>query len=101
MFKIKNLNYYLTILLLLLPMIAFADDDSSSSSTIGALAPAIAFGLAAIGGTFAQGKAISSFMEAVGRNPGAAGSLRTMFIVGLVFIETLVLFGFVVAYILA
>jgi F-type H+-transporting ATPase subunit c len=99
MLKNLNLKTLLPLLIALLPSVALAEDGSSSN--IGALAPAIAFGLAAIGGTFAQGKAVSSFMEAVGRNPGAAGSLKTMLILGLVLIETLVLFGFVVAYLLS
>jgi F-type H+-transporting ATPase subunit c len=90
----KKLTYL--ILLLLLPVIALAEDGSDKG--IAGLAPGIAFGLAAIGGALGQGKAISAFMEAVGRNPGAAGSLSTSLLIGLVFIETLVIFGLVVVF---
>jgi F-type H+-transporting ATPase subunit c len=96
----KYINSFIFLLIsVLIPVLAFAE-DSGSSNGIGALAPGIAFGLAAIGGTFGQAKAISAFMDAAGRNPGAAGNLRTNLIVGLVFIETLVLFGLVVAILL-
>jgi F-type H+-transporting ATPase subunit c len=82
--------------LLLLPVIAFAEESTGNS---GSLTPGIAFGLAAIGGTLGQAKAVSSFLESAGRNPGAIGSMVPYLIVGLVFIETLVIFGFVIAYI--
>jgi F-type H+-transporting ATPase subunit c len=45
----------------------------------------IAAGLGGIG----QGKAIGSAVEAIARNPSAAGDIRGMLILGLVFIESL------------
>lgn len=83
----------LALILLAIPSLVLAEGHDSG---IGALAPGIAFGLAAIGGALGQSKAISAFMEAVGRNPGASGSMFTPLLIGLVFIETLVIFGFVV-----
>lgn len=82
------------LLLLLVPAIALAE-GSTEGIGIAGLAKGIAFGLAAVGGTLGQGKAISAFMESAGRNPGAIGSMTTWLIVGLVFIETLVIFGLV------
>jgi F0F1-type ATP synthase membrane subunit c/vacuolar-type H+-ATPase subunit K len=84
----------IVLLIALLPALALAEGTEGSS---GSLASGIAFGLAALGGALAQGKALSSFMDSAGRNPGAIGGMVTYLIVGLVFIETLVIFGFVVA----
>jgi F-type H+-transporting ATPase subunit c len=54
----------------------------------GAFAMAIASGLCGL----AQGKAISSAVEGMARNPGAAGGIRITLILGLAFIESLALF---------
>ncbi|MEP7273187.1 MAG: ATP synthase F0 subunit C [Acidobacteriota bacterium] len=53
---------------------------------------AIAAGLAALG----QGKVASAACEGMARNPGAGGRIQTVMILGLAFIETLVIFTFVV-----
>ena len=55
------------------------------------LSVGIAAGLCGIG----QGRVGAAACEAIARNPGAAGPIRTAMILGLVFIETLVLFTFV------
>jgi F-type H+-transporting ATPase subunit c len=55
------------------------------------LSVGIAAGLCGIG----QGRVGAAACEAIARNPGAAGTIRTAMILGLVFIETLVLFTFV------
>ena len=53
---------------------------------------AIAAGLAALG----QGKIASAACEGMARNPGAGGRIQTVMILGLAFVETLVIFTFVV-----
>ena len=65
-----------------------------------ALAAAFAIGLAALGGTLAQGRAASTALEGISRNPGAAGKIMTPMILGLALIESLVLFALVIAYFL-
>ena len=55
------------------------------------LSVGIAAGLCGMG----QGRVGAAACEAIARNPGAAGPIRTAMILGLVFIETLVLFTFV------
>lgn len=84
--------------LALVPTMAQAQsfEGSSGNSLIG-LAAGLVLGIAAFGGTTAQGKAVSSSVEAIGRNPSAAKGLFVPMILGLVFIETLVIFSFVVA----
>ena len=81
---------------------AFAAEGSASmGSDLIALGAGIAVGLAALGGTIGQGKAVSSALESIGRNPSAGGKIFTPMIIGLVLIESLVILSFVIAFILA
>ena len=59
------------------------------------LAMGIAAGLCGIG----QGRTGAAACEAIARNPGAAGPIRLAMILGLVFIETLVLFTLAVVFV--
>lgn len=68
--------------------------ESSSADWKGA-AMAIALGLAAIGGALGQGKAISAALEGIARNPSAQDKIFTPMILGLAFIESLVIFTLV------
>lgn len=65
-----------------------------------ALAAGLAIGLAALGGTLAQGRAAAAALEGISRNPGAATKIQTPMILGLALIESLVLFGFLIAFLL-
>ncbi len=57
---------------------------------------AIASGLCALG----QGRATASAVDAMARQPGAAGRIQTAMIIGLALIESLALYVFVIAAIL-
>lgn len=89
----------LTILMMiaLLPATALAADGAGASGMTN-MAKAILLGLAAIGGTFAQGRAASAALEGICRNPNAAGTVTTPMILGLSFIESLVIFALVVVF---
>jgi F-type H+-transporting ATPase subunit c len=63
-----------------------------------AIAAAIAIGLAALGGTMAQGKAASAALEGIARNPEAQGKIFTPMILGMALIESLVILGCVIAF---
>jgi len=52
----------------------------------------VALAVAASAGAMAQTKAISTATESIGRNPAAADSIRTLLIIGLAFIESLVIY---------
>lgn len=65
-----------------------------------ALSAAIVLGLAAVGGALAQGRAASTALEGIARNPEAAGKLFTPMIIGLALIESLVIYAFVIAFLL-
>lgn len=86
--------------LIALSNVALAQEGAGSPNGTIALASALAIGLAVLGGGYGQGTAAASMYEAVARNPQAADKLNTPFILGLAFIESLVLFGFAIAFLL-
>lgn len=59
------------------------------------LAMGIASGLCALG----QAKAVASSVEAMARNPGATAAIRFALILGLVLIESLALYTFVITFV--
>lgn len=79
---------------------AFAEEAAKavvSTGSFDGLAAGIAIGLAALGGSMGQARACSAAVEGIGRNPGAAGQIFTPMILGLVLIESLVIYALVVA----
>ncbi len=64
------------------------------------LAVALAIGLAGIGAGIAMSVSNGRAYEALARNPEATTTIRMHFILGLVFSETIVVFGLVVAMLL-
>ena len=59
-----------------------------------------ALAIAALGGALGQGRAVASAAEAIARNPGAAGEIRGALILGLVLIESLVIYVLLISLIL-
>ena len=57
----------------------------------------ICMGIAALGAALGQGRVGASALEGVCRNPNAAGKALVPLVLTLAFIETLVLFAFVIA----
>jgi F-type H+-transporting ATPase subunit c len=53
-------------------------------------------GLAAVGSGLGLGRAVGSAMEAIGRQPEAAGKIQTAMIIGAALIEALTIYAFVV-----
>ncbi|MBI5181199.1 MAG: ATP synthase F0 subunit C [Nitrospirae bacterium] len=64
------------------------------------VAAAIGIAIAAFGGALGQGKSVSSAVEGIARNPGASGKITITMVVGLAFIESLVIYALVVVLIL-
>ncbi len=64
------------------------------------LAAALAIGLASIGPGLAQGKAASSAVEAIARQPEAGENIRGTLLISLAFMEALTIYGLVVALVL-
>jgi F-type H+-transporting ATPase subunit c len=82
---------------------AFAQGAASNAFDAQALAglgAGLAVGLAALGGGMGQGRAAAAALEGISRNPGAAGRIQTPMILGLALIESLVLMGLAIAFLL-
>lgn len=76
-----------------------ADGSTQESDPTGwkAIAAGIAIGLAAAAGAVGMGIAIAKTNEAIARQPEADGKLRSTFMLGLIFIETAIIYALVVA----
>ena len=75
-----------------------AGDNASSESKYRALAAGIGFAIAVFGGAVGQSRIGAAACEGAARNPGAAGRIQTMMILGLALIESLVLFALLVVF---
>jgi F-type H+-transporting ATPase subunit c len=73
-------------------------DNESSVSKYRALAAGIGFAIAVLGGALGQSRIGAAACEGAARNPGAAGRIQTMMILGLALIESLVLFALLVIF---
>lgn len=94
--NLKNFSLFV-FAMLVVPAAAFAEDAAGGGKGWYALGAAIAIGLAALGGTLGQSRAIGSGLEAIGRNPSASGKVFIPMILGLALIESLVILSFVIA----
>lgn len=83
---------------------AFAQDGSAGGGmgwqSWSIITAGFALGIAAFGGALGQGKAVAAAAEGIARNPSASGEIRGALILGLVLIESLVIYAFVVSLIL-
>ena len=61
-------------------------------------AMALAVGLAALGGGMGQGRAVAAALEGICRNPNSAGKVLVPMLLGLAFIESLVIFALIIAF---
>ncbi len=76
---------------------AFADDGEAAGGGLNkAIASAVAIGIAACGGAVAMGIATGKSSEAISRQPEAEGKIRSTFMLGLVFIETAIIYALLV-----
>ena len=73
---------------------AAASTDSGSSQK--SLASGLAIGLAAAGGAIAMGVAVAKSVEGIARQPEAESKIRTTLMLGLVFIETAIIYALLV-----
>ncbi len=68
-------------------------------NTLGLALP-IGLGMAAVGSGIGLGKAVSSAMEAMGRQPEAAGRIQVGMVIGAAFIEALTIYALVTVFVL-
>jgi F-type H+-transporting ATPase subunit c len=80
---------------LILPNLALA---STSDNSVYAISAVFGAALAIIAGTMSQSKAAAAALEGIARNPAAADKLFVPMLLSLAFIESLVLFGWLLAF---
>ena len=64
------------------------------------LALPLGLGLAALGSGLGLGKAVAGAMEAMGRQPEAAGKIQVAMVIGCAFIEALTIYALVTVFVL-
>lgn len=83
------------------PVTAFAAEtaavEAASAATAKAYAAGIAIAITAGLGALGMGFVIAKTMDAVARQPEAEGKLRTIMMLGLVFVETAIIYALIVA----
>jgi len=89
---------------LLLPLAAAAQPEAAAhadpSSWGYALGAGLAIGLAGLGCGIGQGLTAGNTTAGIARNPGAAGAMFTNFILGMVLIESIAIYGLVIGFLL-
>lgn len=78
-----------------------ANEAAAAGSTAGlkTIGACVGFAIAVVGGAIGQSKIGAAACEGAARNPGAAGRIQTMMILGLALIESLVLFALLIVFI--
>jgi len=91
-----------TLLFVIAPLAAMAEEaaTSGSSSWGYALGAGLAVGLAGLGCGIGQGLTAGNTTAGIARNPGAAGAMFVNFILGMVLIESIAIYGLVIAFML-
>lgn len=96
----KKLTFLCLAVLALVAFPAFAQETAAAADhgpDWGILAAGFAIGVAAFGGSIGQAKAVAAAVSGMARNPGAAGKVQTAMIIGLAFIESLVIYALLIA----
>lgn len=73
---------------------------SIGSDGMKAIAMAIAAGVGVFGPGIGIGMLVSKALEAIGRNPEAAGKIQATMFIGIAFVEALAIFALVVAFVI-
>jgi F-type H+-transporting ATPase subunit c len=89
------------IMLAAMPVLAQAPEAAGAAAAPSGLkyiGAGIGFAIAVFGGALGQSRIGAAACEGAARNPGAAGKIQTMMILGLALIESLVLFALLVVF---
>ena len=71
-----------------------------STEGVKAIAMAIAAGVGVFGPGIGIGLLVAKALEAIGRNPEAAGKIQATMFIGIAFVEALAIFALVVAFVI-
>ena len=96
----RNLGYFFTVLggLFISSLVFASDHGSLDMGGLVAIGSGLAIGLAALGGTLAQGKAAGSALEGIARNPTSSDKVFMPMILALALIEFQAIMGFIIAF---
>ena len=107
--KLKALSFLaVTVVLTALPVLAqeaaarpaVAPKDQADLFKLSLIVGGAIITLAVIAGAFCQAKAISAGCEGISRNPAGAPTIRFLLLLGLVLIETLVIYALLITIII-
>ena len=107
--KVCSLSMFTAAILVSFTAFAFAQEPSAaaqsiSSNTMAAafciFAAALGLGIACVGVGVGQGMAVAKSVEAVGRNPESTAKVQMLMIIGLAFLETVVIYSLTVSLLL-
>jgi F-type H+-transporting ATPase subunit c len=89
-----------TIVLCAAPAVAFAETQGGGGGLGPGLGAGLAVGLAGLGCGIGQGLTAGNTTAGIARNPGAAGNMFVNFILGMVLIESIAIYGLVIGFLL-
>jgi len=97
--KKSKLVLLVALLLTLFAAPALAQDgaEGGGGANLGLLGAAVGIGIAAAGGAIGQGRATGEACAGLARNPGAGGRIQIMLLIGLAFMESVVIYALVIA----
>lgn len=100
--KIVSVCLIIALMMSVFALPSFAEEATEAVSESGvlsakAIASAIAIAVVAVGGAIAMGFAISKAVDGISRQPEASGKIQTALMLGLVFIETAIIYALIVA----
>lgn len=104
----QSILFFVVIAIVSFPILSFAAEEGEGGDMAKAeqfkfmaLAAGLAIGAAALGGSLGQAKAVAAGLEGIARNPSASGKIFTPMLLGLAFIESLVIYALIIAFKLA
>lgn len=101
--KKLRMLFFAAVAVLMTAMPVFAQEVAPTAGDGGvglkAIAAGIGFAIAVFGGALGQSRIGAAACEGAARNPGAAGKIQTMMILGLALIESLVLFALLIVFV--
>ncbi len=89
-----------TLVALVLPGVGLAAEGNPNLALGPGIGAGIAVGMAGLGCGIGQGLCAGNTTAGIARNPGAAGAMFTNFILGMVLIESIAIYGLVIAFLL-
>ena len=87
-----------TLVAALVPVVASAEGADAASALGPGVGAGIAVGMAGLGCGIGQGLCAGNTTAGIARNPGAAGSMFVNYILGMVLIESIAIYGLVIAF---